>query len=1067
MKLYPAALRVHAFLLIIELTSSCSKISMSITTFIKQSCGWVGIIFCWSPAIAQWDPANFTRHTTREGLSNNYVTSIQQDAQGYIWIATDAGLNRFDGNRFTQYHSSGNAPRLLSGKVSRLKTFPGNQLGVINRGGFQLLNTRDYSIANYQVPDSSAFSVYLNYAWDGSLLEDGSRAVSTVTGFYVFDKKGALCFRHDAYYPADAHKKNIRYGRNILRLDKDRYVVYVEASDAAIYDHAKKTFTLLKDKHPLQLFLRPSTGNGDKWVTKFQLSANEFLFINSSKNNIVYYNSSSGRVTTSQLPINCVKELNYESKITMHGDTVLLLNSGVEGFFQLIINRLNGSITCSKDKLLPNHKITCLFADKDGRIWAGTPEGLLQQKLDPPLIRAYQFNPVDFNDNLTGSFTSLLHYGNKVFATRYSRNAGLVIFDKQTMKPERLISFYGKDNMWNEVNSVQMYHRDTLWLGTNSGILWFATTSKNYGKVNNGIVHDSGIVNHITLKPAGTDQYAWFCYLLKGIAGRYHIPTRTFEVFTQSTVPALPFKRVKNIITDSKGDVWIYGHGLARWNQALKKFDTLMNVYAGPKRFNDNIVAASAGNDESIWLHNEENGLLRYDGRAKKFNSYGNKDGLPTEVFESFSPVVNHKLWIAGSTHLIQFDTRSRQSVVFNQDDGLPLQKVSSSQIFYNGLNQEFSILYTNTIAIVNAGHKLVERHANIQIQEVEINNTRSIITTSGQIKLQPSENNLSIHFTVIDFEDGRNYNFAYKINDADNWTNIGAQRSINLSNLASGKYSIYLRTIGKFNSDEQTKLVIVITPPVWKRPAFIVAAVCILLFLLWLFYKNRVARIRQKANLDKQLAETEMKSLHAQMNPHFIFNSLNSIREMILHNETSEASHYLTKFAHLVRITLNQSIQPFVSLRNAIDYLNRYIEMEKIRNPNFNATIAVDQDLDMDEVNLPPMLIQPFIENAIWHGISSVHKNIHIKINFAGEGEMLVCTIEDDGIGIQQSLSNKQVSESSHQSVGIDNVKNRIRLLNEKYDFKSSISIVDKQELQNGTGTLVTIRLPLEIDES
>ena len=107
-------------------------------------------------------------------------------------------------------------------------------------------------------------------------------------------------------------------------------------------------------------------------------------------------------------------------------------------------------------------------------------------------------------------------------------------------------------------------------------------------------------------------------------------------------------------------------------------------------------------------------------------------------------------------------------------------------------------------------------------------------------------------------------------------------------------------------------------------------------------------------------------------MNPHFIFNSLNSIREMILNNENKDASHYLSKFAHLIRITLDQSSQSLVSLRNTVDYLQRYMEMEQIRNSLFGYSITTGEKLDPDETLIPPMLIQPFIENGLWHGVAA-----------------------------------------------------------------------------------------------
>jgi LytS/YehU family sensor histidine kinase len=234
-------------------------------------------------------------------------------------------------------------------------------------------------------------------------------------------------------------------------------------------------------------------------------------------------------------------------------------------------------------------------------------------------------------------------------------------------------------------------------------------------------------------------------------------------------------------------------------------------------------------------------------------------------------------------------------------------------------------------------------------------------------------------------------------------------------------------------------------------------------------FTRKRINVVRGEAHLKQKLAETEMMALRAQMNPHFIFNSLNSIREMILNNENQEASHFLSKFAHLIRITLDQSGQSFISLRNTIDYLHRYVEMEQVRNAEFTCRILAEDELDLDDTELPPMLIQPFVENAIWHGVTSKEKNIDISIDFRKEKHQLACVIADNGIGINASLRNKINGHDLHHSVGIENIHHRIRLLNEKYNLRSSISIQDKQDIptENGPGTIVTIRIPLEINQS
>jgi sensor histidine kinase YesM len=141
---------------------------------------------------------------------------------------------------------------------------------------------------------------------------------------------------------------------------------------------------------------------------------------------------------------------------------------------------------------------------------------------------------------------------------------------------------------------------------------------------------------------------------------------------------------------------------------------------------------------------------------------------------------------------------------------------------------------------------------------------------------------------------------------------------------------------------------------------------------------------------------------------------------------------------------------------------------MEQIRNNHFTCRILTDDELDPDETVLPPMLIQPFVENAIWHGTTGKQKSINIRIDFRKQDHQLVCIIDDNGIGISQSLKNKSNGSEKHQSVGIENIYNRIRLLNEKYDLRSSINIDDKNDIPGaaGTGTIVTIRIPLEIKE-
>jgi len=335
-------------------------------------------------------------------------------------------------------------------------------------------------------------------------------------------------------------------------------------------------------------------------------------------------------------------------------------------------------------------------------------------------------------------------------------------------------------------------------------------------------------------------------------------------------------------------------------------------------------------------------------------------------------------------------------------------------------------------------------------------------------LHLGTKENNLIIDFTTVDFHEGQPYRFAYRMHTYADWISLGQQRTLNLTNLSPGTYTVEVAAISKSGMQKTKALNFSIAYPIYARVWFIAVSLVLILVIIYIVYRWRMLQVHQKAELDKLLSQTEMKALHAQMNPHFIFNSLNSIREMILNNETREASRFLGNFAHLIRITLDQSRQSFISLRNTMDYLTRYIEMEKIRNPDFHFQMEVDAALDPDETILPPLLIQPFIENAIWHGMNGEEKEINILVEFRKKGDQLICTIEDDGIGIDQSTKMKNGKNGAHQSVSIANIQKRIELLNRKHDLQSSISIKDKnlEEEYSGTGTIVSITLPLEIKE-
>lgn len=350
-------------------------------------------------------------------------------------------------------------------------------------------------------------------------------------------------------------------------------------------------------------------------------------------------------------------------------------------------------------------------------------------------------------------------------------------------------------------------------------------------------------------------------------------------------------------------------------------------------------------------------------------------------------------------------------------------------------------------------------------IESIVTSGTESISHPADKAEFSYKHNNLVINLAAINFEDAYQQQFAYRFvrNGNEPWQQAGAQRSIIFSNLSPGDHRLQLKVFIKNNSwPEQVKeIYIIIRPPFWQKKWFIILAALLFFCALYLLYRYRIRSVRQKANIDRQLAELEIKGLHAQMNPHFIFNSLNSIKEMILQDEKQHASRYLSKFAQLIRTNLDQSRQTFITVRQCIDHLQQYLDMEKIRFDNFNYRIDVDEGLP-DDIRMVPMLIQPMVENAIWHGLRNQAGEKNLFIRFYISGRQLVCEIEDNGIGIRQSMKDKAGRQPTHRSLGIESVQERLNVLNEKYNMNSSLEIIDRMELAGNktSGTLVILRL-------
>ena len=235
-------------------------------------------------------------------------------------------------------------------------------------------------------------------------------------------------------------------------------------------------------------------------------------------------------------------------------------------------------------------------------------------------------------------------------------------------------------------------------------------------------------------------------------------------------------------------------------------------------------------------------------------------------------------------------------------------------------------------------------------------------------------------------------------------------------------------------------------------------SAIVLLLFIgVFIYTHNRdISAQKTEAEFQAKVADSELKALRSQLNPHFIFNALNSISDFIAHKEKASANEYLAKFAKIMRLTLENSEHREVTLKKDLELLAMYMELEALRlNHKFTYSIKVDPGIDIDNTLIPPFILQPIIENSIWHGISKKEGRGEIKIEIRKVNETIICSVDDNGIG-RSGAAVFSTKQNKEKSMGLKITENRIKRINDLNNRKGGIAIIDKEQ-----GVRVEVSLP------
>lgn len=323
------------------------------------------------------------------------------------------------------------------------------------------------------------------------------------------------------------------------------------------------------------------------------------------------------------------------------------------------------------------------------------------------------------------------------------------------------------------------------------------------------------------------------------------------------------------------------------------------------------------------------------------------------------------------------------------------------------------------------------------------------------------------MEFAALDYRDSPKLQYAYKLEGVNNnWMNAGTHRFCSYSNLSPGDYLFRIKATnsdGVWN-EKGISILIHIVPPIYLTSWF-KWSVGVLMFLLvaGLVYW-RIDFVHRKERNRRRLIESELQALRLQMNPHFIFNSLNAIQNFVINSDVEKATEYLSKFARLMRMILENSKQQTILLKDEIEFLRLYLEIESVRfEERFDYTIQADPALSGD-VRIPSMLLQPYIENAIRHGLLHKTSRGKLTIKLASLDDTIVASIEDDGIGRKKAMEIKERQGPYYKAFGMEITHDRLKILNSFRKKEMRLNVIDLyDEHGEPNGTRIEISIPVE----
>jgi ligand-binding sensor domain-containing protein/two-component sensor histidine kinase len=701
-----------------------------------------------------------------------------------------------------------------------------------------------------------------------------------------------------------------------------------------------------------------------------------------------------------------------------------------------------------------NYEIAAIFQDRDGNIWLGTDKGIT---LFNPYHQYFRIIRHESAGEKTLPKKEIVNFiearqGDILVGTW---GGGITVFDSLWRFKKKLV-FPGAF----EKNMVWSFAEDDdgkIWAGCQHGYIHIYDPAT-------GRVHtiQPAALQHSTIRSMQKDRQGNILFgLHNGKVAVWMKKQNSFFSYNDSIPARDDLAPIRYLFIDSAGLCWV------STENGLKLFDPEKRIFTGIYRqakYSPNSFLGLEDLNDSILVAGLVNGGLSYFNKIKKTFSFpGALDKIRSSTVHAVRKDPYGNIWFTTDYDLYKLNTRENRYAGYNMEPGLINSDFSSP--FYVLRNGRWAVSTSTEIicfypGILN-GRSAVRLEA--EITGLEIDNKPvfidSFLNKKEPVPLTYQQNVLTIEFATLHYSNISQIKYDYRLSGINkDWVSADASSSASYANLAPGKYTFSVVAEDEGRRGPVASFRFIIRPPFWLSWWFRIGSLLLIACLFYWLIRRRISMIRREAALKQQIAETEMMALRAQMNPHFIFNCINSIDALIQSNDKYHATLYLNKFAKLIRNILDSSKQNTISFSKDIETLRLYIDLEQFRSEyQFSAEILADQSLLKEDYRVPPMIIQPYVENAILHGLRyKKDRDGQLIIAIRKEEDYLVYTVEDNGVGRKPGPE-----DHKRKSYGIQMSNERVRLFNR--ENKASVEITDLHCNGQPAGTRVRVFLKIQ----